>query len=37
MKLEPEEMLAIAAAILGAILGTALGVILVTIFFGAPR
>jgi hypothetical protein len=36
MKLEPEEMLAIAAAILGAILGATLGAILVLIFFGAP-
>jgi hypothetical protein len=36
MKLEPEEMLAIAAAILGAILGATLGAILILIFFGAP-
>lgn len=36
MKLEPEEMLAIAAAVFGAILGATLGAILVLIFFGAP-
>ena len=35
--MDENEFLAIAAAIAGAIIGTVLGVLLIFIFFGAPR